>query len=99
MTLLKYAIPELAHRLKVIINRMLNKGIFHGKLKIVHKKAKFIKGNKQQIRNYIPLVLQSNISNTFERVILPPYTLPRHTRVIFIYLLIAKITKNKQCQS
>ena len=69
LKLLKYLKPVLATPITVIINQMLNTGIFPDKLKIAKIKPLYKKGDKSNFNNYRPISLLPSISKIFEKVI------------------------------
>ena len=68
--MLKLIKDVIAPPLTIIINQMLNTGIFPDKLKISKVIPLFKKGDDKLFSNYRPISLLSSISKIFEKVIL-----------------------------
>ena len=67
--LVKFIKPILIKPITVMINQMLNTGIFPDKLKIAKIKPLFKKGDSKAFNNYRPISLLPSISKIFEKVI------------------------------
>ena len=67
--MLKYIKNEISRAVTLIINQMLNSGIFPDRLKISKIIPVYKKGNANLLNNYRPISLLPTISNIFERVI------------------------------
>ena len=69
LKLLKFLKPVLATPITIIINQMLNTGIFPDKLKVAKIKPLYKKGDTSNFNNYRPISLLPSISKIFEKVI------------------------------
>ena len=69
LKLLKFLKPVLATPITIIINQMLNTGIFPYKLKVAKIKPLYKKGDTSNFNNYRPISLLPSISKIFEKVI------------------------------
>ena len=67
--MLKYIKNEISKAVALIINQMLNSGIFPNRLKISKIIPVYKKGNANLLNNYRPISLLPTISKIFERVI------------------------------
>ena len=67
---LKYLKNVIAALLTIIINQMLNSGIFPDALKVSKVISLYKKDDKQVFSNYRPISLLPSISKIFEKVIL-----------------------------
>jgi hypothetical protein len=67
--LLKYVADELVPFLTLIINQMLNTGIFPDKLKMAKVLPIYKKGDCRKFENYRPVSVLPSVSKVFERVI------------------------------
>lgn len=67
--LLKLIAPEVAGPLSYLINLTISSGTFPESLKTSYVKVVHKKGNKNELGNYRPISLLSNISKIFEKII------------------------------